>query len=309
MKKSILKNFFINLLQEYSEMPPIIMCGRRFFMKKFILFCCICVAAIFFYYTNNTTEQSQIDLSSLHSKNALLLNKNGDVLYEKDADAIIYPASLTKIMTAIVAIEMSPDLQKQTIVEAQTISKFTAQNASMAGFQAGDFVTIEDLLYGTLLASGADATGTLADAIAGSEEAFVTLMNNKAHELGMDDTHFVNASGLHDDAHVSSVRDISKLFRYAMENPTFYQILTSKSYITHVPNELTISSSLFTKIPSGESAILGGKTGYTPEAGLCLATIIEKHGEQYIFVTTNAAGQAWTPPLHIEDALTAFDAL
>ncbi|MFJ7731707.1 D-alanyl-D-alanine carboxypeptidase family protein [Lysinibacillus sp. NPDC097231] len=278
-------------------------------MKKFVLFCCICVAALFFYFTANTPEKSQVELPSLHSKNALLLNKRGEVLYEKNADAIIYPASLTKIMTAIVAIEMSTDLQKQTIVEPQTIAKFTAQNASMAGFKGGDFVTIEDLLYGTLLASGADATGTLADAIAGSEEAFVTLMNNKAHELGMNDTHFVNASGLHDTAHVSSVRDISKLFRYAIENPIFYQIVTSKSYITRVPNELTISNTLLTKIPSMEGAIVGGKTGYTPEAGLCLATIIEKNGEQFIFVTTNAEGQAWTPPLHIEDALTAYDAL
>ncbi|GAB0169728.1 serine hydrolase [Lysinibacillus sp. CTST325] len=279
-------------------------------MKKFVLFCFICAAAYFFYYTNNTTtEQTPVELPSLHSKNALLLNEKGDVLYEKNADDIIYPASLTKIMTAIVAIEMTTDLQKQTIVKPQTISKFTAQNASMAGFKAGDFVTIEDLLYGTLLASGADATGTLADAMAGSEEAFVTLMNNKAHELGLNDTHFINASGLHDPAHVSSVRDISKLFRYAIKNPTFYQILTSKSYMTHVPNELTITSSLLAKIPGGEGAILGGKTGYTPEAGLCLASIIEKDGKQYIFVTTNANGQAWTPPFHIEDALTAYDAL
>lgn len=291
-------------------MPPIIMCGGRFFMKKFVLFCFICAAAFLFYYANNTTtEETPIELPSLHSKNALLLNEKGDVLFEKNADDIIYPASLTKIMTAIVAIEMTTDLQKQTIVKPRTISKFTAQNASMAGFKAGDFVTIEDLLYGTLLASGADATGTLADTMAGSEEAFVTLMNNKAHELGLNDTHFVNASGLHDPAHVSSVRDISKLFSYAIKNPTFYQILTSKSYMTHVPNELTITSSLLAKIPGEEGAILGGKTGYTPEAGLCLASIIEKDGKQYIFVTTNASGQAWTPPFHIDDALTAYDAL
>ncbi|MGE7910505.1 D-alanyl-D-alanine carboxypeptidase family protein [Lysinibacillus xylanilyticus] len=278
-------------------------------MKKFVLFCFICAAVFFFYYTNKTPEETQVELPSLHSKNALLLNEKGDVLFEKNADDIIYPASLTKIMTAIVAIEMSNDLQKQTIVTPQTISKFTAQNASMAGFKAGDFVTIEDLLYGTLLASGADATGTLADMMAGSEEAFVTLMNNKAQELGLNDTHFVNASGLHDPAHVSSVRDISKLFRYAIKNPTFYQILTSKSYMTHVPNELTITSSLLAKIPGEEGAILGGKTGYTPEAGLCLASIIEKDGKHYIFITTNANGKAWIPPFHIDDALMAYDAI
>lgn len=270
---------------------------------------CICIMVFLFYYTSKTYEFTHLELPSLHSQNALLLNEQGDVLYEKNADAIIYPASLTKIMTAIVAIEMTDNLQTQTIVEPQTIANYTAQNASMAGFQAGDFVTMEDLLYGTLLASGADATGTLADAVAGSEDKFVTLMNNKAQELGMHNTHFVNSSGLHDEAHVSSVRDISKLLRYALENPTFYQIFTSKSYTTYVPNQLIITNSLFTKLPGLDSPIIGGKTGYTPEAGLCLATIIEKEGKSFLFITTNAPSYIWTPPPHIEDALTAFEAL
>ncbi|OEC01578.1 penicillin-binding protein [Lysinibacillus sphaericus] len=278
-------------------------------MKKFVLICCIGVIA-FFFYTNKSKEQVvDIELSSLHSKNALLVNDSGEVLYEKNADAIIYPASLTKIMTAIVAIEASKDLQMQTMVTPQTIATYTAQNASMAGFQAGDFVTIEDLLYGTLLASGADATATLATAIAGSEKAFVELMNDKALELGLNDTHYENVSGLHDPAHISSVRDISKLFQYAIENPTFYQIMTTKSYTTQVPNELTIASTLFSKMDGVEGAILGGKTGYTPEAGLCLASLIEKNGELYIFVTTNAEGHVWTPPLHVEDAMAAYQAL
>lgn len=278
-------------------------------MKKWMLVGCICIMVFLFYYTSKTYEFTHLELPSLHSRNALLLNEQGEVLYEKNADAIIYPASLTKIMTAIVAIEMTDNLQTQTIVEPQTIANYTAQNASMAGFQAGDFVTTEDLLYGTLLASGADATGTLADAVAGSEGKFVTLMNNKAQELGMHDTYFVNTSGLHDEAHVSSVRDISKLLRYALENPTFYQIFTSKSYTTYVPNQLIITNSLFTKLPGLDSPIIGGKTGYTPEAGLCLATIIEKEGKSFLFITTNAPSYIWTPPPHIEDALTAFEAL
>lgn len=295
--------------KEYSELPLIILCRRRFFMKNLLLLCCIGIVVFALYYTNKTYEKVQLELPSLHSQNALLLNAQGEVLFEKNADAIIYPASLTKIMTAIVAIELTEDLQKQTIVEPQTIATYTAQNASMAGFHAGDFVTIKDLLYGTLLASGADATATLADAIAGSEEKFVTYMNNKAQEIGMNDTYFVNTSGLHDEAHVSSVRDISKLLRYALENPTFYHIFTSKSYTTHVPNELTITNSLFTKMPGVDGPILGGKTGYTPEAGLCLASIIEKEGKSFLFITTNAPGYVRTPPPHIEDALTAYDAL
>jgi len=278
-------------------------------MNKWIMFCCTVILVFVVYYTNNTQEFTQLELPPLHSKNALLLNDQGEILYEKNADVIIYPASLTKIMTAIVAIEMSENLQTQTIVKPQTIAKYTAQNASMAGFHAGDFVTIEDLLYGTLLASGADATGTLAEAIASSEDEFVTYMNNKAQELGMNATHFVNTSGLHDEAHVSSLQDISKLLRYALENPTFYQIFTSKTYTTHVPTELLITNSLFTKVQNVDGTILGGKTGYTPEAGLCLASLMEKGGRKFLFITTNAPGYAWTPPPHIEDALTAYDAL
>ena len=271
-------------------------------MKKLILLCCLCLIVVFLYETKNT-ENIESEIPSLNSKNAILLDENGHVLYEKNADASIYPASLTKIMTAIIAIEESDDLQKQATVDAKTITTFTAQHASMAGFKAGDLVTIEDLLYGTILTSGADATATLANVIAGSEDSFVLLMNNKAQELGMNDTHFVNVSGLHDDAHVSSVRDLSKLFQYAIENPLFNKILTTKSYVTAVPDELTMSSTLFTKMVGVEDVIIGGKTGYTPEAGLCLASLLEKNGNRYLFVTTNAPGNVWSEPLHIEDAL------
>lgn len=279
-------------------------------MKKLLLLCCLCVAAFFFYANKSTDDvEAEIEIPSLHSQNAILLDESGQSVYEKNADSIIYPASLTKIMTAIVAIEESDDLQKHTMIDARTISTFTAQNASMAGFKAGDFVTVEDLLYGTIIPSGADATATLANVIAGSEADFVSLMNHKAHELGMNDTHFVNVSGLHDDGHVSSVRDISKLFRYAIENPIFYKILTTRSYVTAVPDELRMSSTLFTKMAGVEGAILGGKTGYTPEAGLCLASLLEKNGKYYLFVTTNATGNVRSEPLHVEDALSVHAAL
>ena len=271
-------------------------------MKKLILLCCLCLIVVFLYETKNT-ENIESEIPSLNSKNAILIDEKGHVLYEKNADASIYPASLTKIMTAIIAIEESDDLQKQATVDAKTITTFTAQHASMAGFKAGDLVTIEDLLYGTILTSGADATATLANVIAGSEDSFVLLMNNKAQELGMNDTHFVNVSGLHDDAHVSSVRDLSKLFQYAIENPLFNKILTTKSYVTAVPDKLTMSSTLFTKMVGVEDVIIGGKTGYTPEAGLCLASLLEKNGKRYLFITTNAPGNVWSEPLHIEDAL------
>ena len=281
-------------------------------MKKYWLLVCLCAVALFLY-TKLSKENNEADIEipfpSLHSQNAILLDENGTPLFEKNADAIIYPASLTKIMTAIVAIEENDDLKKRTMIEPQTIETFTAQNASMAGFKGGDFVTVEDLLYGTVLPSGADATATLANVTAGSEENFVVLMNDKAKELGMYDTHFMNASGLHNAKHVSSVRDLSKLFRYAIENPTFYKILSTKSYKTAVPEELVMSNTLLSKIPGAERAIVGGKTGYTPEAGLCLASLLEKNGHYFLLITTNATGNIRVEPLHVQDALRVHEAL
>ena len=281
-------------------------------MRKFCLLGCLCAVALILYAklsTENDGADINIVFPSLHSQNAILINESGTPLFEKNADAIIYPASLTKIMTAIVAIEQNDDLKKRTMIDPQTIETFTAQNASMAGFKGGDFVTVEDLLYGTVLPSGADATATLANVIAGSEENFVALMNDKAKELGMHDTHFMNASGLHDAKHVSSVRDLSKLFRYAIENPTFYKILTTRSYKTAVPEELIMSNTLLTKMPGAEKAIVGGKTGYTPEAGLCLASLLEKNGHYFLLITTNATGNIRVEPLHVQDALNVHAAL
>ena len=154
----------------------------------------------------------RVTLDGLNSPHAILLRADsGEVLAEKDADSTIYPASMTKMMTALLAIEANPDLDTPVTLPEEIFPALQAQNASLAGFQAEETATVRDLLYGAMLPSGAECCETLAREVSGSEEAFVARMNQKAAELGMTATHFCNPTGLHDPEHVSTVRDMARL--------------------------------------------------------------------------------------------------
>ena len=249
----------------------------------------------------------------VYSENVLLIEQTSmKELLTVNKNQIIYPASLTKIMTAIVALENVSHWNESFAVPVEIVQPLIDAQASMAGFKAGENVSVKDLLYGTLLSSGADGALTLAYGIACNEQSFVDLMNQKAVELGMTQTHFTNATGLHDDNHVSTLGDLALLIEYALDNPYFYQVFTSESYVClptkEHPKGLKLESTLFSKI-EGESMILGGKTGYTPEAGLCLATIAEIENESYLLLTANAPGNSSDKPYHIADAMHIFNAL
>lgn len=253
--------------------------------------------------------------NNLYSPYAILLNiEDEGIDFEARSEERIYPASLTKIMTAIVAIENIRDLEESIILPEEIFSSLYAANASMAGFLPGEEIPIIDLLYGTLLPSGADASMGLAFRTAGSEREFVKLMNEKANQLGMKNTHFSNVTGLHDDNHYTTVKDIATLLSYALKNEIFRQVFTSESYYTtgtmmH-PGGFTLYSTMSKDLDHYEfdgGRILGGKTGYTNEAGLCLASLAEKNGTEYILVTAGAAGNHYTEPYHIQDAFTVYE--
>ncbi len=256
----------------------------------------------------------KVHLDGLISPEAILLETDsGEVLAEKNADRQIYPASMTKMMTVLLAIEAEPDLDRQVTVPEDIFPALEQEGASMAGFRPGEVVTVRDLLYGALLPSGAECCETLARLVSGNEADFVALMNQKAAELGMTSTHFCNPTGLHDPEHVSTVRDISTLLREAVRNKTFRKILTTEHYTIQPtnlhPEGFTVTSTLLkelngNKIRSGK--ILGGKTGYTSEAGLCLASVAEVKGKEYLLVTAGAQGNHETEPYHIEDAVKAY---
>lgn len=267
--------------------------------------------------SDTTLDGDETLNNDLHSQNAILLNLNAQkILMEKHSEEIIYPASLTKIMTTLVAIENISDLQKRIFLPESMFSDLYAANASMAGFLPNEKVAAIDLLYGTMLPSGAEASIGLANEIAGSETAFVQLMNEKAEQLGLKNTHFTNATGLHHRDHYSSVKDISVLVEYALKNKTFRTIFTAERHSTSPsnlhPEGITFKSSMFRNIDSADimsGEIIGGKTGYTEQAGLCLASIAEINGEEYLLITAGADGNHHTEQYNITDAITVYKQL
>lgn len=260
-------------------------------------------------------EFNEITTDDLYSSNAVLISlDDNEILLDKSSDEKIYPASLTKIMTAIVAIENLPDLDEQIYLSEDMFEKLYSENASMAGFLPNEKVAAIDLIYGALLPSGAESCIGLADAIAGSEKSFVKLMNEKAEELGMNDTHFTNSTGLHDRNHYTTVNDIAKLLKYALQNDIFREVYTSKRHTTKATNlrsdGITFQSTMFRKMKTdnvNNGTIKGGKTGYTGEAKLCLASLAEIDGKEYILVTANADGSPYTEQFNILDAFTVYN--
>lgn len=266
--------------------------------------------------TGESGNGSHVNFSDLYSTYAILVDENGTVIAEKDADARMYPASLTKIMTAIVAIERLENMDRVITVPADFFEELYAQNASRAGFEPGEQVTVRDLLYGVMLPSGAECCMTLAWEIAGSEAEFVKLMNEKAVQLGMDSTHFENSTGLHHKNHYTTARDMATLWNYALKNSFFRKMAGSAVYHTDSTNMhldgITFYSTMFKKmdrINVKGGKVLGGKTGYTEEAGLCLASYAEVDGKEYLLVTGGADGDHQTAPFHILDALYVYDQL
>lgn len=193
--------------------------------------------------------------------------------------------------------------------------ELTAENASMAGFAPGETVTVRDVLYGAMLPSGAECCEALARLVSGSESAFVALMNQKAAELGMKNTHFCNPIGLTETEHYSTAADLAKLLQAALQNETFRTIFTTGHYTSiptaQHPEGVSFASTLLSKLngselSDGQDKILGGKTGYTAAAGLCLASLATVQGREYILVTLGAPGSHITEQFNIQDAISVY---
>lgn len=232
----------------------------------------------------------------LYSKAALLLKlSTGEEIYALQPDERIYPASLSKMMTAILTIENNPDLSKKVTITEAMLKGLKEASASTAGFAVGEAVTLEDLLYGVMLPSGADATNAVAFATAGSVAGFVDMMNQKAADIGMSDTSFANTHGLHDPNLYSTCRDMATLLTYCLENNDFRRVFTTGTYITSAtpehPSGISLSNSMTKSLgehPMENGKILGNKTGFTTPAGQCLASLAKIGGQEYILITVGA---------------------
>lgn len=249
-------------------------------------------------------DSDEVDLRSDY---AIFINLNDDrILYSKNAMDRIYPASMTKIMTTLVAIENIDDLDQKCTITEQMLEGLSEANASVAGFKLNESVSMRDLLYGILLPSGADASRAIAISIFGDENTFIAKMNEKAKELNMQETHFMNVSGLHDDNHYSSVYDISLLLKEALKNELFKEIFCAKTY--QCENGLTLTSTMYRQASNQQmnvDFITGAKTGFTNEASLCLASYSKYGDEEYIMVSAQTNSNS-SYPYHIEDAIKLY---
>lgn len=208
---------------------------------------------------------------------------SGRLLYAQNPDKRLANASTTKIMTALLTLEQ-PDQDRYFTVDSDAIQ---VEGTTM-GLQPGDSVTLHQLAAGMLLPSGNDAANAAAVEIAGSEEAFVRLMNQRAAELGLENTQYRNPSGLDAEGHYSSARDLATLAAHALENEDFADIV-SKQEIRLAFGNPPYNRSLYTtnKLLERYPYAIGVKTGYTDDAGLCLVTAAEKDGTRLIIVTLN----------------------
>lgn len=244
----------------------------------------------------------------LHYKNAIVYDRTDDtILYEYNSETQTSIASLTKIMTTITAIENIENLDEH-VTYTQEMASLVRWDASVSGLKVGDTITYRDLLYASILPSGADATTALALSISGSIDAYVTKMNDFANELNLANTHFVNVTGLDAEGHYSTAKDVLNLLNYALNNPIFQEIYTTKEYT--LTNGLTVKSTIYA-YSKGDSInterIIGSKTGFTKEAGLCISALINAKEHDIIIVTIGAPSNG--AKYNVLDALTLIEFL
>ena len=220
-----------------------------------------------------------------------------ETLYGKNPTKKLYPASVTKLMTALLVLENITDMDREVVVTEEAFADLSA-DASLADLRVGYSYSISDLLYGLLLPSGNEAANVLAKAVSGSVEAFVARMNRRAMELGMVNTSFRNPHGLHNAQHYTTVYDLYLLFREVASHEEFTTVTQTKSIeITGRRGEETVTSRITTTnafvrefvLPPEGISIQGGKTGYTVQAGRCLALICtDRAGKRYFSIIGKA---------------------
>jgi serine-type D-Ala-D-Ala carboxypeptidase (penicillin-binding protein 5/6) len=238
----------------------------------------------------------------VNASEAILMDADtGNILYEKSAEDPVPMASTTKIMTALIAIQ-SGRLDQMVTIGQDAHDEVTQNQGSSAYLVVGDKIKLQDLLYGLLLPSGDDAAVSIADAIAGSVQNFVTIMNVEAQKLGLYQTHFYNVDGLPptdnqgnpiNGIHYSTAYDLARLARRAMGLPLFAKIVATKAYTlpasdTHHFYPWTSTN----KLLGVYQGILGIKTGSTPEAGECLVFAAKRNGHTLIGVVLHATTDA-----------------
>ena len=222
---------------------------------------------------------------------------SGVLLYNKGGDEIRYPASITKIMTLLLAVENSS--LTEDVVFTETGTRDISQDSGNIGMQVGEVLSMESCLYALVIRSANEVAAQIAEHVGGTEQNFIDMMNQRAAEIGCTNTHFVNASGLPDENHYSTAHDMALIMREGLKNKKFRKIIGATDYVIEPTNKNSESRVLHTHHPmlAPESGYyykgcIGGKTGYTSAAGNTLVTAARRNGTTYITVTMKAADLA-----------------
>lgn len=249
-------------------------------MKRlFCFFLCLIICA-----------ELNVSAYNISAKAAVVINGyTGEILYSQNCDQRLPMASTTKIMTALLLCELGGDLSKKIVTTREMV---TVEGSSM-GLQVGDTVSYHDLLYGMMLASGNDAANTTAIAIGGSVQKFVDMMNDRAKQMGLKNTHFVTPSGLDEQEHYTTAYELAIIAKEALNNETFALAVSSKSArlcYGNPPYYRTLTN--HNKLLKTYDDVVGVKTGFTKKSGRCLVSASKKDGKFVIAVTLND-GNDW----------------
>ncbi len=268
-------------------------------MKKQFIFLLI-LAITLSYFSIFSYADKELDLSA---ETAILIDsETGKVLYDKNSSKTMYPASTTKILTAIIALENS-DLAEKVTIDQETVDSTDGNTINLV---AGEVFTMEELLHAILLSSANDSAVAIAKHISGSVEEFSKLMNKEATKMGAKDSNFVNPNGLPDEKHVSSAYDLAMIAKHAMENDDFRSIVKKTKYTIKATNKTDKDRDLINsnkmlysnekiKVDGKDTTIkydgiLGIKTGYTKASQQCFVSSVSKSGNEYISVILNSMG-------------------
>ena len=273
--------------------------------KKFKIFAYILILCFVF---GINTVKANTDITSPYY--GIYNAEDMELLIGENTTEKISIASITKIMTAIVAIDNIEDVNEKITIDTDIISGKVDTDLVTAGIYNGQELTYYDLLATMLVPSGADSAVYLQNIVFNDEELFIQKMNEKATQIGMNNSHFVNVTGLDNDDNYSTIEDVAKMMKYAIDNNTLKEIMMLKEYTT-TDNNLTVKSTITNLAKRADittNLILGGKTGTTGDAGICLASFSrdEKENVDLIAVVTGTNMYS-AKPFNVIDSMELYE--
>ena len=258
--------------------------------------CCVLTILMLFFSTASAAPALQEQIYGAQA--VLYCAESGQTLYEKNADTPVPPASVTKLMTALITLEQTHDLSKTTMVSDTAVQ--IERDSTHIGLVPGEIVTLQDMLYATLMQSANDAANVLAEAVAGSQAAFANLMNIRAAELGCTGSHFENSHGLDGPTHLITARDLARITAALLEHPRFLEIAGAQTYTIPATNKQAAPRTFYTKqrMLRKDSGFyypyaIAGKNGYTSKAHHTQSMIARKDGMTLIAVSLGSSGNRY----------------